>query len=72
VTFNAPSTVGNYVGTVSVGGKSANFTLTVSGIAISAPSVSAGLAVFIIIIIIVIAAIAYAIHKKRSEVVIRL
>jgi hypothetical protein len=72
VTFNAPSTVGKYVGTVSVDGKSANFTLTVSGIAISAPSVSAGLAIFIIIIIIVIAAIAYLIHKRRSEVVIRL
>ena len=72
VTFNAPSTVGKYVGTVSVGGKTAQFTLTVSGIAIPAPSASAGLAIFIIIIIIVIAAIAYAIHKKRSEVVIRL
>jgi len=73
VTFNAPSTVGKYVGTVSVGGKTADFTLTVSGIVISAPSApSAGLAIFIIIIIIIIAAIAYAIHKKRSEVVIRL
>jgi hypothetical protein len=73
VTFNAPSTVGKYVGTVSVGGKSAQFTLTVSGIAISVPSASStGLAIFIIIIIIVIAAIAYLIHKRRSEVVIRL
>ncbi len=73
VTFNAPSTAGKYIGTVNVGGKTANFTLTVSGIAISVPSASsAGLAVFIIIIIIVIVAIAYLIHKRRSEVVIRL
>ena len=72
VTFNAPSTPGEYVGTVSVSGKSANFALTVSGIAVSVPSASAGLAIFIIIIIIVIVAIAYLIHKRRSEVVIRL
>jgi hypothetical protein len=72
VAFNAPSTPGNYNGVVSVDGKSAQFTLTVSGIAVSMPSVSAGLVIFIIIIIIVIVAIAYLIHKRRSEVVIRL
>jgi hypothetical protein len=73
VAFNAPSTAGTYNGVVSVGGKSANFTLTVSGIAISPPSAaSAGLAIFIIIIIMVIAAIAYLIHRRRSEVVVRL
>jgi hypothetical protein len=71
VTFNAPSTVGKYNGVVSVDGKSAQFTLTVSGIAISPPSMT-GLLVFIIIIII-IAVAGYLIHRRRrGEVVIRL
>jgi hypothetical protein len=70
VTFNAPTTTGTYNGVVSVDGKSAQFTLTVSGIAISPPSMT-GLLVFIIIIII-IAAAGYLIHRRRSEVVIRL
>jgi hypothetical protein len=70
VTFNAPTTTGTYNGVVSVDGKSAQFTLTVSGIAISAPSMT-GLLVFIIIII--IAVIGYLIYRRRrGEVVIRL
>jgi len=70
VSFNAPSTVGKYNGVVSVGGKSAQFTLTVSGITISSSSMT-GLLVFIIIII--IAVIGYLIYRRRSgEVVIRL
>jgi hypothetical protein len=70
VTFNAPSTVGKYNGVVSVDGKSAQFTLTVSGITISSSSMT-GLLVFIIIIIIAVAG--YLIYRRRSgEVVIRL
>jgi hypothetical protein len=70
VTFNAPTTTGTYNGVVSVGGKSASFTLTVSGITISAPSMT-GLLVFIIIIVIAVAG--YLIYRRRSgEVVIRL
>jgi hypothetical protein len=70
VTFNAPSTVGGYNGVVSVDGKSAQFTLTVSGITISSSSMT-GLLVFIIIIIIAVAG--YLIYRRRSgEVIIRL
>jgi hypothetical protein len=74
VTFNAPSTAGTYNGVVSVGGKSADFTLSVSSSYAmpSAPSGISGWEVFFIIIIMVIIAIAYVIHKRRSEIVIRL
>jgi len=69
VTFNAPSTAGKYNGVVSVDGKSALFTLTVTTPPTMLPT--AGLAIFIIIII--IAVIAYLIHRKRrGEVVVRL
>ena len=74
VTFNAPSTAGTYNGVVNVGGKTADFTLTVSsGFTMpSAPSGVSGWEVLIIIIVMVIIAIAYVIHKRRSEIVIRL
>jgi hypothetical protein len=74
VTFNAPSTAGKYNGVVSVGGKTADFTLSVSSgyVMPSVPSGVSGWEVFFIIIIMVIIAIAYVIHKRRSEIVIRL
>jgi hypothetical protein len=75
VTFNAPSTPGTYNGVVSVGGKTASFTLTVSSSGYTMPSVPTGVSaweVFFIIIIMVVIAIAYVIHKRRSEIVIRL
>jgi hypothetical protein len=66
VTFTAPSKPGKYIGTVSVAGASARFTMYVS------PSPSL-VGVVVLIIVLVIIAIGYLIYKKRSgEVVIRL